>query len=114
MERQQKFGGNMKILDEAYEATANERPILATDILIDWMDEHFRNGAFSEVSTMLDAIVLKKLDIQTITGILSLSYHAKEKIGDSRNIFFQKAIDDFRDRRGFSEERINRLIQRLS
>jgi uncharacterized pyridoxal phosphate-containing UPF0001 family protein len=104
----------MKILDDVYKATANEMPMTATDILVDWMDEHFRNGTFSEVSNMLDIADVKKMATQTLTGLLTISYHAKDKLGDSRNKIFQRALDDFRDRRGFSEERITRLIQRLS
>ena len=74
-----------------------------------WADERFRSGAFEEVNSLIDEMVVADLDSDTVLAFLTCSSWAADKI-PVRPAFFQRAKALFIER---GEEDIDGLLSGL-
>ncbi len=100
-------------LELAYNEAAKNKERSVTDILVAKLDSLCLSGNFEEAQKFLDIIDLYLLPKMAITGILTLSWHVKEKLGNSRVKFLERAISVLETKHGFSNDRLEKLISRI-
>jgi hypothetical protein len=80
------------LLRVAYEHVEAGRPVAATDALVGQLDAWLGAGHFDRVIALLERCDAERLAPDVLTGILSLTAHAKASLGPSRPAFFERAM----------------------
>ncbi len=86
------------ILRVAYEGIANGRPIEATDHLVEKIDDALALGDFAAVTALMDATDVSLLPRESLTGMLMVTWHAKEHLQEPRARFFARVMETLRER----------------
>jgi hypothetical protein len=86
------------ILRVAYEHAANNRPIAATDHLVEKIDDALVLGDFAAVVALLGSTDVSLLPCQSLTAMLMITCHAKEHLQESRALFFARVMETLRER----------------
>lgn len=83
--------GAALVADARREADAG-RPIAATDLLVELLDTLLLGGDVQFAQAVLDAINPDHLPPQVLTGVLSLTAHARDALGESRSGFVKRVM----------------------
>ena len=102
-----------KLITEVYTKVDLGYPIAAVDLLIDQIDKLFTDNEISCVKMILNRIDVNRLPPQVLSGILSLTWHGKEVLGDTRIKFFERSMDALKNTWKLSIERLNKIEERL-
>jgi Zn-dependent peptidase ImmA (M78 family) len=97
----------------AEQATTQERPLEATDVIVDRLDDLLHASAFEDVGRMLDLMRDRNLPPPVLTGALLATRGAREELGAARERFAAHVEDVLVTRWGHSIERARATICRL-
>lgn len=89
------------------------RDLEAVDVLVDHFDDLFRAGAFDVAKNFLASIVPEQMPPKVLTGLLMITSHAREELGEARREFFWGARSALSNRWRLSQEEIESIDRRL-
>lgn len=79
-------------LERAYADADAGRLIEATDALVWRLDRWLVGGEFEQVRRVLDRLDVDRLPTPVLTGVLTLTSHAREHLGEVRERFFARVM----------------------
>ncbi|EYF05910.1 ImmA/IrrE family metallo-endopeptidase [Chondromyces apiculatus] len=101
-----------RVLKEALALCAAGRDIAAVDLLVDHLDDLFDAGEFQVARRALELLDPHKLTPKVLTGVLMVSDHMREQLGEARARFFERVRSALADTWSLDPERIERVTQR--
>jgi Zn-dependent peptidase ImmA (M78 family) len=102
-----------EVLGWAYDEAARARPVAATDLLLYHLDELLAGGEVLRVCLLLDRLDAHRLPPNVLTGVLSLTWHAREALGDVRTRLFNRCMQALEETWRVSSERREGIAERL-
>lgn len=100
-------------LERAYAEVAADRPLAATDALLDHLDKALSAGDTASACAVLDRLDASRLSPNVLTGVLSLSWHAREVLGGAHERAFERAMAALESTWKLPPERRERIAARL-
>lgn len=101
-----------RILAGALEALSRGSEIAAGDALVEHFDDLFLAGEFDVARRLLARIDPRQLPPKVLSGLLMVSKHAKEALGDERIAFFERAREALAATWGLPSERVEAICRR--
>jgi len=86
---------------------------LPVNYVANWIDKALSEEKFSEVVEVLDGLDTDKLPVNIITGILTITIHAKNQLGDRRINFRNRCLTSLEYKHELSPERIKSITIRM-
>lgn len=102
-----------QVLQEAYFTYEQGLPMRTSDVLAEWIDRHCKQGDFDSVKTLLNNLEGSRLPPAALTGVLSITSHAKEFLGETRKQFFTRTMEVLRTLYQLPEDRLTSIEERL-
>lgn len=102
-----------EVLDRAYSAVAQERPLEATDLLIERFDALFLGEDAVRARLLLKRLDLPRLKPEVLTALLPLASHGHEMLGEAWIEFRNRSLRALEEHWHFTKERCQRLLERL-
>ena len=99
------------LLAQCYLDSAN-KPIAAVDRLVDRLDRLLLVGNLYRARNLLDALDTDRLAPNVLTGVLSITYHAKGVVDHTG--FLRRALHSLRHTWKLDENRLHRIEERFS
>jgi hypothetical protein len=100
------------VLAMAYEHVQGGRPMMATDTLVQQLDRWLVEGEIEHVRLALEKLDPSRCPPEVLTGVLSLTWHAKERL-PTRGAFFERAMEALDRIWGLPSERLAMVAERL-
>lgn len=100
-------------LKAAYARVARKLPREATDHLVEHLDALLAGNELTRVRTILERIETTRLPPGVLTGVLSLTWHAREALADARTGFFERVMQALETTWEVSEDRRRSIAERL-
>lgn len=101
------------ILKAAYGKQEENKPREATDFLVEKLDALLMGNELNRVRMLLEQLDAHRLPPSALTGVLTLTRHAKQELAEEHLRFFERAMKALETTWSFSEERRNRIAERL-
>lgn len=102
-----------EVLDGAYAAVAAERPLKATDLLIERLDALLLGEDIVRARLLLRRLDLPRLKPEVLTALLPLVSHGHEMLGETWIEFRTRSLRALEEHWHFTKERCQRLLERL-
>lgn len=102
-----------RVVQITYEQVDIGCPIAATDLLVYEIDTWLSAGEYWKVRVVLDCLDPDRVPPQVITGVLSTTWLAKDKLEPSRCVFMARALSALEQTWGLSVERREKIVFRL-
>lgn len=103
----------VRLVDNAARAIADLDEIQAIDIFVDRLDGLFQAGEFEAARHVLAELDPRRFPPKVLTGVLMISSHAREELGDSRSDFFERVKSALVDTWHLSPEAVGSISRRL-
>lgn len=101
-------------IEAAAHAVEHGRELDAVDLLVEHFDELFLAGEFEAARRMFPRLDPQKLTPKVLTGVLMVSAHAREELGEARVEFFARAQSALAEKWKLSSETIQSVVRRLT
>jgi transcriptional regulator with XRE-family HTH domain/Zn-dependent peptidase ImmA (M78 family) len=102
-----------RAIGDAVRAVEHERETDAVDLLVDHFDDLFLAGEFDAAGRALNKLDPQRLPPKVLTGVLMVSAHAREQLGDARVQFFARVRSALAETWGLGPEAIDAIARRL-
>ena len=104
---------DQEVLESAYEKDALGLDLAATDLLVERLDALLTGNELARVKVILNELDENRLSPGVLTGILTLTWHAKSDLGEVRTVLYERVMHALETQYGVSEERRQRIQERL-
>ncbi len=101
------------LMRAVYGHVAAGHPIAATDMLVGYIDDLMYENEFGRVRVILAMIDADRVPPQVSTGVLMVTWYAKEDIGNARAEFFERVVASLETTWRLSHEAIESVKARL-
>lgn len=90
------------------------KPLRAGDLIVEQIDRLLTAGKFDRVVDILRLIDPDKFPSNVLTGVLSVTWHAKAELSEEHERFLHDVLEALETTWNFPEDRIRKIKERLS
>lgn len=91
----------------------SNKPLAATDFIVERIDDLMCEGRFDFVVAILDSINTDRFTPQVIAAVLMITSHAKDALGETRDHFFNKAMSSMVDTWAVPSSDLDYVVRKL-
>lgn len=105
---------NADVIAAASDAVERKRDIEAVNLLVEHFDDLFHAGEFEAAGSVLTQLAPQRFPPEVLTGVLMVTRHARDELGQARVDFFARVESALADTWRLSPEVIAAIARRLA